>query len=325
MNKEESTQIREARDTLTVLHEISTILDCGLDRETLSTCLALTENGVNPEALAAVVKELKREASNISTASSRPNSIIDLSEGNLNSSSANSKIFLYQGDITTLEVESIVNAANNSLLGGGGVDGAIHRAAGSKLKNECRKLNGCETGDAKITLGYNLPAKHVIHTVGPVGTNPTKLKSCYQNSLNLMEKNNLRTIAFPCISTGIYGYPNSLAAHVALKTIREWVELNDDKIDKIILCLFMPIDIKIYGEIMCQYFPPEDSINQSEVTKTETDFDTKIESARENDGSVSEVENYNLPKIPINDLNVSEQFISQAEEAGIQKKIYDLF
>jgi O-acetyl-ADP-ribose deacetylase (regulator of RNase III) len=135
-----------------------------------------------------------------------------------------------QGDITTLAVDAIVNAANKTLLGGGGVDGAIHRKAGPQLKKECATLNGCDTGEAKITLGYQLPSKHVIHTVGPIGENPTKLRSCYINSLNLCKQNNLTSIAFPCISTGVYGYPNEPACRVALAAVRDWLRENPNTV-----------------------------------------------------------------------------------------------
>ncbi|KAK6632238.1 hypothetical protein RUM44_007269 [Polyplax serrata] len=164
----------------------------------------------------------------------------------------NKKISLWEGDITKLEIEAIVNAANNSLLGGGGVDGAIHRGAGKFLLEECKTLHGCETGDAKITGGYNLPAKYVIHTVGPQGEKPGLLESCYKNCFQRLLDNNLRSIAFPCISTG---YPQDSAASVALKCTRNFLEKNSSKVDRIVFCLFLAKDVEIYDTMMQSFFP----------------------------------------------------------------------
>lgn len=163
----------------------------------------------------------------------------------------NYEIEIYKGDITKLNVDAIVNAANSSLLGGGGVDGAIHWAAGPELLKECMTLNGCKTGEAKITKGYKLPAKYVIHTVGPIWRNnetekeknkfKNQLMNCYINSIKLANENNIKTIAFPCISTGIYSFPKELACQLSLASI-----VNNDigSIEKVIFCCF---DEESYG------------------------------------------------------------------------------
>ncbi|XP_068922328.1 ADP-ribose glycohydrolase MACROD1 isoform X2 [Petaurus breviceps papuanus] len=173
----------------------------------------------------------------------------------------NEKISLFRGDITKLEVDAIVNAANSSLLGGGGVDGCIHRAAGHLLTEECRTLHSCETGKAKITGGYRLPAKYVIHTVGPIAqgdpspSQVQELRNCYLNALQLALENRLRSVAFPCISTGVFGYPNEAAAEVVLGTLREWLEEHKDKVDRLVICVFLEKDEEIYRKRLPRFFP----------------------------------------------------------------------
>ena len=163
------------------------------------------------------------------------------------------EIAWFVGDITTLAVDAIVNAANRSLLGGGGVDGAIHRAAGRELLVECRTLGGCETGAAKITKGYRLPARYVIHTVGPVysgsASDALLLRSCYWNSLVLARAHGLHTIAFPAISTGVYGYPKEAAAEIALMTIREWFDVHPDAGMRVTIVSFSAQDDAVYQNI----------------------------------------------------------------------------
>ena len=170
---------------------------------------------------------------------------------NTENSQVNSRIEVIQGDITKLDVVAIVNAANRTLLGGSGVDGAIHSAAGPGLLDECRSLGGCDTGDAKITNGYDLPAKYVIHTVGPVYADGTKgeeelLASCYRKSLEIAAKNHISSIAFPCISTGVYGYPFEEASAIAIDEIRQFLrtqELSDNvNVEEVFLVCFSSSD-----------------------------------------------------------------------------------
>ena len=164
-------------------------------------------------------------------------------------------------DITTLAVGAIVNAANSSLLGGGGVDGAIHRAAGPGLLHECRRLGGCDTGDAKLTKGYRLAAKHVIHTVGPVWRGgdrgePELLASCYRRSVELAAMSGIPTLAFPSISTGVYGYPIELAATVAVTTVRSSLR-EFSSLQEVVFCCFSPSDLLVYERLLRD--PPGDA------------------------------------------------------------------
>ena len=164
------------------------------------------------------------------------------------------RIEIILGDITKLQVDAIVNAANTTLLGGGGVDGAIHRAAGPGLLEECRKLQGCPTGEAKITGGYCLPARYVIHTVGPVYRDgkqgePELLASCYRNSLRLAVAHHLKTLAFPCISTGVYRFPKGKAAGIALREIGDFLVHNTD-FEKITAVCFEEEDYRLYRQLV---------------------------------------------------------------------------
>lgn len=160
-----------------------------------------------------------------------------------------------RADITTLTVDAIVNAANSSLLGGGGVDGAIHRAAGPELLQECSDLGGCPTGEARITAGYRLPARFVIHTVGPVWHGGRQgeaalLASCYRESLKLAAANGVASIAFPAISTGVYGYPLQAAAEIAVNVVREYLAADAGPLQEVIFCCFSAGDLAVYTKLL---------------------------------------------------------------------------
>ncbi len=165
------------------------------------------------------------------------------------------ELIVLKGDITKLRVDAIVNAANHSLLGGGGVDGAVHRAAGRELYEECKALGGCKTGEAKITKGYKLPAKYVIHTVGPIygrenGKEAELLANCYKNSLKLAIEHNIKTIAFPSISTGAYGYPIEEASEIAITTVKKFLDDEKDHIEKVYFVAFSDADFKVYEDLL---------------------------------------------------------------------------
>ncbi|XP_041865981.1 ADP-ribose glycohydrolase MACROD2 isoform X2 [Melanotaenia boesemani] len=234
------------------------------------------------------------------------------------------KVSLYKGDITVLEVDAIVNAANSSLLGGGGVDGCIHKAAGSCLYDECYSLNGCETGKAKITCGYDLPARYVIHTVGPVArghVGPSEkcdLTSCYQNSLDLMTEHGLTSVAFPCISTGIYGFPNEPAADIALSTVKNWIEKNPDKITRVIFCVFLETDFGIYKKKMSVIFQDNTPPSTKSTTKEEIEDSNRDVELNEDVEMASQTPDENLPNVEPNQEQCDDEHENQdkAEDLG---------
>jgi len=196
----------------------------------------------------------------------------------------NKKIALFHGDITTLEIDAIVNAANESCLGGGGVDGSIHRAAGDMLYEECRTLHGCPTGECRITRGHNLPAKYVLHTVGPMSPNHKMLESAYSSCLKLVEKHKLKTVAFCGVSTGIFGFPLYPASNIALKVIRTWLEKNYKKVDKIIICTYLARELECYLKLTPSYFPPNVEYNEKkgeEEAEEENEKEEKVSKKKE--------------------------------------------
>ncbi|KAL5325801.1 hypothetical protein ACEPPN_006934 [Leptodophora sp. 'Broadleaf-Isolate-01'] len=222
------------------------------------------------------------------------------------SQSFNDRTGLIRGDITKLQVGAIVNAANNSLLGGGGVDGAIHRAAGPGLLRECRKLDGCDTGSAKITDAYELPCKKVIHAVGPVYSSrfveecAEDLAGCYTTSLKLAVANDCKSIAFSALSTGVYGYPSSDAASVAIKAVKDFLEgVDGDKLEKVIFCTFVQKDVDAYNHWLPRFFPSTEELeidDWEEVEAGETAENGPV--SKEEGGSAMEEAKAALPDVP---------------------------
>ncbi|OTB03833.1 hypothetical protein M426DRAFT_321330 [Hypoxylon sp. CI-4A] len=225
----------------------------------------------------------------------------------------NDRIGLFRGDITTLSVDAIVNAANTSLLGGGGVDGAIHRAAGPNLLSECRSLGGCPTGFSKITDAYKLPCKKVIHAVGPIynDAHPAKsevaLRSCYRSSLELAVRNGLKTVAFSAISTGVYGYPSNEAAHVACDAVRKYMSSDDgQQLEKVIFVTFEEKDVRAYNNLLPLHFPPRDvSVAAEEETTKEQVAEAEAKAGQ-------------LPSVPTTDPADSHRVLKKQKQNGVE-------
>eukprot|EP01064_Diplonema_japonicum_P015904 TRINITY_DN2392_c0_g1_i1.p1 TRINITY_DN2392_c0_g1~~TRINITY_DN2392_c0_g1_i1.p1 ORF type:complete len:336 (+),score=70.35 TRINITY_DN2392_c0_g1_i1:43-1050(+) len=169
----------------------------------------------------------------------------------------NGKVSLWRGNICELEFDAVVNAANSSLRGGGGIDGAIHDQAGALLDDECIAHGGCPTGETRVTKGYKMPAKYILHTVGPTQEDPDLLKSCYVTVLEEVKAKQLRTVAFCCVSAGIFGFPLIHSCHIALRTIREWLEKDDNAsaVDNFCFCVFLPHELAVYERLLPVYFP----------------------------------------------------------------------
>ncbi|KAF2964408.1 hypothetical protein GQX73_g9177 [Xylaria multiplex] len=228
----------------------------------------------------------------------------------------NDRISVLRNDITTLAVDAIVNAANRSLLGGGGVDGAIHRAAGPELVAECRNLGGCDTGSSKITEAYKLPCKKVIHTVGPIYNLlhrqrcEAALQGCYQSALQLAVQNGLKTIAFSAISTGVYGYPSPAAARIACSTVKDFLESKDGKkLDRIIFITFEEKDVSSYNRILPRFFPPS------------SDSSSEPENLTEEQVLEAEATAHHLPSVPETDPPDSEHTQKKQKQEGTGGKV----
>jgi len=225
----------------------------------------------------------------------------------------NRKISHWRGDITRLEIDAVVNAANSSLLGGGGIDGAIHSAAGDELYNECLTLNGTPTGTTKITRAYRLPAKYILHTVGPRSETPAQLESCYKTVLQLVDKHNIRSIALCGISTGIFGYPLEAASRIACDTIRKWLDVpgNADKIDRIIFCTFLEKEERCYDQLLQEYFPIEADPELIDLYKNYVDGYQSTEELTQSSSSSEESEEEPEVEKP------SEEKVDEADKADV--------
>lgn len=233
--------------------------------------------------------------------------------------SLNSKLHIYLGDITHLQIDCIVNAANSSLLGGGGVDGAIHAAAGPGLREECSKLGGCKTGEAKITAGHKLPAKHIIHTVGPRGKQPDVLKSSYNRCFEILKDKELKSIAFPCVSTGVYGYPNKAAADVSISTTREFLEQHHSEIDGVVFCLFTNEDIRAYHELLPVYFPLN-PLSGEEINEASAKSLNKTKCSDSENGEEDEESSSKVPRIELKTKSEDTPVNDSGDAADSSKK-----
>jgi len=183
-----------------------------------------------------------------------------------------------------MEIDAIVNAANEGCLGGGGIDGAIHRAAGRELYEECRTLKGCPTGFSKITKGYCLPAKYVIHSVGPMDEDPRDLESCYKTVLDLVSQHKLKTIAFCGIATGIFGFPLYPATRIACRIVREWLEKPENlaSVDLIIFCTYLMKEERVYEEIVPLYFPTNSNFTLTQSSEIPVNRNVTLKSSNNN-------------------------------------------